>query len=758
MKLNLLKNLSRVFHYVVPAAVLVAVLAFKLYAPVAEELTLRVFDTFQRLNPRIYEAAPVRLLDIDDESLDRVGQWPWPRTFLAYMVRRLTELGASAVIFDVVFAEGDRTSPANILPIWNSTPEIDSLKEKVAELPDHDREFAAAIREAGNVITGFVLTQGTVKRTPTRKGSYAVAGDDPRPHLPAYTGAVVNLPDLEAAGAGNGSFNLVAEVDGLIRRVPMFVLLGDSLQLVRGGSADQGIYPTLPMEALRVAQGAKTYILKSAGASGEGAFGEKTGLNNIRVGRIEVPTDSSGRIWIHDTGTIKKRYVPAWKIFDDKEPIADEIANNIIIVGTSAAGLLDLRATPLAAVVPGAEVHVQAIEQMLLSHYLERPDWADGAEPLYIVVLGALLIALIPHLGAMWTGIIGMGATVLAGGGSWLLFVEQRMLLDPVMPIIATLLVYMASSAMNYLRTESEKKVVRAAFSRYMSPALVEQLAEDPSRLVLGGEMRDMTLLFADIRGFTSISEQFKGDPQGLTRLINRFLTPMSDMILARQGTIDKYMGDAIMAFWNAPLDDAKHAANACGTALAMFMALQAVNDKLKAEAEAEGAKFFTLKLGIGLNSGLVCVGNMGSDQRFDYSVLGDAVNLASRLEGQSKTYGVGIVIGEETQKRAPDYATLELDLIAVKGKKEAVRIFTVVGAPSLRNDPKFKQWADEHDNMLAAYRRQDWAEARRHLESCRLLDGAIGDFYDIYADRITDFEANPPGPNWDGVYVATSK
>jgi adenylate cyclase len=270
--------------------------------------------------------------------------------------------------------------------------------------------------------------------------------------------------------------------------------------------------------------------------------------------------------------------------------------------------------------------------------------------------------------------------------------------------------------------------------------------------------MRDMTLLFADIRGFTTISEQFKGDPQGLTRLINRFLTPMTDMILQRRGTIDKYMGDAIMAFWNAPLDDEQHAAHALDAALSMFGAIETVNNKLKAEAEAEGGKFFKLKLGIGLNSGVVCVGNMGSDQRFDYSVLGDPVNLASRLEGQSKNYGVGIVLGEETQKRAADFATLELDLIAVKGKKEAVRIFTVLGPPAMTSDPKFLALAREHNAMLAAYRGQKWQEARAHLKNCQALDGAIPDFYSLYAERFDYFEQNPPGPDWDGVFVATSK
>ena len=299
---------------------------------------------------------------------------------------------------------------------------------------------------------------------------------------------------------------------------------------------------------------------------------------------------------------------------------------------------------------------------------------------------------------------------------------------------------------------------MRGAFSQYLSPALLAQLAEEPDRLALGGEMKDMTFLFADVRGFTTISEQFKADPQGLTSLINRFLTPMTDMILSRRGTIDKYMGDCIMAFWNAPLDDEDHARHACNSALAMMEALEPINESIKAEAEAEERLYFPIKVGIGLNSGEVVVGNMGSDQRFDYSVLGDAVNLASRLEGQSKNYGVDIVIGEETYTRAPDFAVIELDLIAVKGKTEATRIFTLLGDAEMKASSEHKTLAARHDDMLKAYRDQQWDQARALIKECSALDGSLEPLYEIYAERLEEYSKNPPGPDWDGVFVATSK
>ena len=267
-----------------------------------------------------------------------------------------------------------------------------------------------------------------------------------------------------------------------------------------------------------------------------------------------------------------------------------------------------------------------------------------------------------------------------------------------------------------------------------------------------------MNLLFCDVRGFTGISELFKGDPQGLTGLINRFLTPTTNDILARNGTIDKYMGDCIMAFWNAPLNDAEHASHACDSALAMFDSVNELNATLEAEAKAADKRFIPINIGMGLNSGDCCVGNMGSEQRFDYSVLGDDVNLASRLEGQSKTYGVGIVIGENTYRRAENYAVIDLDLIKVKGKNEAVRIFGLLGPPEMCDEPGFQALGERHAAMLEAYRGQNWAEARGLAAECRKLDGDIGGLYDLYDQRIDENEADPPGADWDGVFVATSK
>ena len=738
--------MRRWLHIVVPLAILIFSIGLRGADPfLLHDGRLKIFDLFQVLKPRPYVPVPVRLIDLDDESLARLGQWPWPRNLVARLVSRLRQAGAAVIAFDIVFAEPDRASPNRVLSAWSGTPEVRAQLDAAAgALPDYDQDLAEEIGQ-GRVVTGFILTDGDPGRAPAAKASFATAGDDPRLFVAAFTGAVTNLAAIGEAGAGNGSLNILPERDNVVRSAPLLV-------------AHQGkLYPSLAMEALRVAQGAKTYVVKSSGASRTQAFGAHTGVSRIKVGSFAVPTDAMGRLLLYDTGNVPARTLPAWRVLaDDFDPSA--IEGIIAIIGTSAAGLKDLRATPLNPAAAGAEVQVQVVEQILLQTFLLRPDWADGAEIGYLFLLGVFLIILLPRLGAAWCALIGGGTIATAIVLSWYAFADLGMLFDPVYPSLMVLAVYMSSSLIGYLRTEAEKQQVRSAFSHYLSPTIVERLAADPSQLKLGGERRDMTLLFCDIRGFTTISEQF--DAEGLTRLINKFLTPMTEIIMEREGTIDKYMGDCIMAFWNAPLEDSDHARHACETALAMSARLGPLNDELRAEAEAAGRDHIPIKIGIGINSGEVCVGNMGSDQRFDYSVLGDAVNLAARLEGQSKTYGVGIVIGENSRVRAPDMAALELDLIQVQGKTSAVRIFALLGDGSFSHDGAFRNLTDAHDRMLGAYRKQDWRGARERLESCRGLDNGLGlgALYDLFAQRISDYEQAPPSADWDGVFIATTK
>jgi adenylate cyclase len=705
-----------------------------------------VFDYYQRLEPRAYQNAPVRIIDIDDASLARAGQWPWPRSAVAAMVSRLSNAGAAAIVFDIVFAEPDRTSPSQVLAIWaaDGVP-VETLRHTLSSLPDHDALLAKAIHDAGNVVTGFALTGAMKGRAPAVRSGFATLGDSPLPFVADYTGAVANLPVIEAAAAGNGSISFTSDSDFIFRRVPLVQRIG------------QQLYPTLSAEAMRVAQGARSLLIKSTGASGEYGFGNQKGIVSIKIGNVVVPTDANGQMLIHYTPGVARRVIPAWKVFtDDFDPTL--VRGRIVLIGSSAAGLRDIRPSPINPVMPGVEAHAQALEQMLLGHYLERPDWARAAEFCFVLIIGSLLILVLRLLGAVWSGLLCASAIFAAFAVSWHAYTSSLMLFDPVTPSVAVFAIYLSSTVIGYLRTEAEKRHVRNAFGQYLSPALLEELTKDPSRLKLGGDLRDMTFLFCDVRGFTRISEQFKSNPQGLIKLLNRFMTPMTDIILSRRGTIDKYMGDCIMAFWNAPLDDPGHGEHACESALVMFSALGRLNATLEAEATAEQRTFRPLHIGIGLNTGQCVVGNMGSDQRFDYSAIGDPVNLASRLEGQSKIYGVSIIISESTLAMVPSWAAVELDLIIVHGKEEVIRIYALLGDELMGRSEAFAQFRSTHAKMLDAYRQRRWQDALTALDRCRSQEPQLIGFYDLFAARITNFLVVPPPPDWNGVYVAESK
>lgn len=734
----------------VPAAIVLGAVSLRVADPPAlETLRLMFYDELQRLSPRPWNDPGVRIVDIDDESLAKIGQWPWPRTVVAALTGKMAERGAAAIAFDVVFAEPDRTSPKAVLPLWAEAAERPELLALARDLPDHDRIFAGILAEVPSIL-GFVPDATGTREIP-RKGALAYGGPDPRPYLLAYPGAIGNLPELERGAKGIGSFATGVERDGVVRRVPLYVRVRSARP---DADASREVHPSLVAETLRVLQDTPMHRLASAGASGEIAFGQETGLVSARIGQLQVPLDPKGRIWLYDSGPQPARTVPAWRVLAGELP-DDALDGAIVFVGTSAAGLKDLRATPLNPVAAGVEIHAQLAEQILEGVYLSRPDWSEGLELLALLFV-CLAIAVLLALRRATLGAVALVlALVLWFGGAYWAFRAQGLLLDPVYGALTAIVLYMSQTLIAFLSSENERRQVRGAFGRYLSPVLVERLARDPSKLALGGEMRPVTLMFMDIRGFTPISEQF--DAHGLTRFLNRFLTEMTDAVLATGGTVDKYMGDAIMAFWNAPVDVPDHAARACAAALEMQARAEAFDRKWTEERAAENLKPVPVKIGIGLNTDICCVGNMGAQQRFDYSAIGDGVNLASRLEGQSKPYGVKILVSEATRDAAgPAYRFAELDLLRVKGKTKPVKVFALLpGAP----DPAFDAWRETHDSGIACYRRQDWDGALAAFARAReSLPGKMDGFYDAMEARMEDLRADPPGKDWNGVYVAKDK
>ena len=709
-------------------------------------LRLIAFDHFQQLDPAPYDPElPIRVVDIDEQSLAKIGQWPWPRTTVRDLLLALTSKGAAVVAFDVLFAEPDRTSLEAI--VQHLPPEkASAITAAMAGQPSNDELFAAALKDTPSVLS-VALGEGPTTTLPEKAG-FAVAGDDPRPFLQAFKGATGDLAEFQEAARGIGAFNWVADRDQIVRRVALMYRL------------DQAFVPSLAAEALRVAQGASTYVLKASNASGETAFGQSTGLNHIGIGDTIVPTDAGGGIYFKFRRFTKAAYIPAWKVLAGEIP-QDEIEGRIILVGTSAPGLLDLRATPVDAAVPGIDIHAQALEHLLKGTYLQRPDYALALEEFLIVVLGIMLAVVLPRVSALASGAIGALTVALVLVGGWAVFRYGNVFLDPSYPALVLGIMTAGITFYTYHSAEAQRAQIRSAFGQYLAPALVEQLAQSPDKLVLGGEEREMTILFSDVRGFTTISESFKDDPQGLTSLMNRFLTPLTNTIIDHEGTIDKYIGDAVMAFWNAPLNVAHHELKACAAALAMIDSVEALNRERQEEAKSAGQPFLPVRIGVGLNTGRCVVGNLGSDLRFNYSVLGDPVNVASRLEGQTKYYGVSIIIGSKTAEDAKEkFAILELDLIAVKGKTEPQTIYALLGREDVAGDIRFQEVRKLYSTMLYCYRSRDWEGALEAIELCQAVEYNFGlaGLFDLYRTRIQAFKETAPPSDWKGVFVAETK
>jgi adenylate cyclase len=708
--------------------------------PPLQELRLRSFDLYQLLYPRVTDQRPVTIVDIDEQSLRAYGQFPWARTRIAELINKLTTMGAAIIGFDVIFAEPDRLSPGVAADSFANLD--DATREKLRSLPSNDDVLATALRRSRVVLGQSGITapidQGDLSSIP--RTTVAFRPPDPTPWLVKFPHLLVNTPTLEKAAAGRGLFSIVPERDGIVRRIPIVMEAGGQ------------IVPALSLEILRVGFGAQAIRLITSEA----------GLDQVQTipPRFQLPTDANGRLWVHFSRPERDIYVSAKDVLEGT--VAPErIAGKVILIGTSAIGLLDIKTTPVDPAMPGVEVHAQVVEAAMTGSLLSYPLYAKAVELITAFLVGIGIVIFAPMIGAL--PLLILGACVGAGlaAVSWYFFQGQNLLFDVTFPLMSSFGVYAALVFVNYVREQLDRQRIRSAFGQYLSPTLVEQLAQNPEKLVLGGEDRTMTIMFSDVRGFTTISESFKDDPQGLTQLMNRLLTPTSNAIQAHNGTIDKYMGDAIMAFWNAPLDDPDHEANACDAALDMLERLDALNAERKQEAESSGKPFIPIKIGIGINTGRVTVGNMGSDMRFQYTVLGDAVNLASRIEGQTKSYGVPILIGARTAEAVKDkFAVVEIDFITVKGKTEPEVVYTMVGRKALAESSDFESVRASVQQMLARYRARDWAGAIKAAEACRAANGAfhLEGVANLYEERIQAFEQTPPPPDWNGVFALQTK
>jgi len=719
-------------------ALLIGLAAFRVVDPApVEELRVRTFDTFQRIDPRVKTARPVTIVDIDEASLAKLGQFPWPRTRIADLVTNLTKLGAVVIAFDIVFSEPDRLNPDVAADTFRNLDE--ETRSKLRALPSNDQVLADAMRRSRVVLgeSGLPYVISEFDKSLPLTG-LAMLGEEPQPFMFDWPGLLRNVPVLEAAAAGRGLFTIKPERDGIVRRVPMMML------------AQGATMPSLSFEMLRVATGTDTIFIKS----------DQAGIKSIGVKGFQIPTDSNGQLWIHFAHGDPSIVVSALDVLEGRVA-PEKVKGQLVLIGTSATGLYDIKTTPVDPAMPGVEIHAQVIESALTRAVLSQPSYGIVVEFCAAIVLGILVIAFAPLFGPVTLVAVGALFATLLIGTSWYFYTQQRLLIDFTYPLLSTTSIYLTLIFSSFVREQAQRRQIRSAFGQYLSPALVEQLAQSPEKLVLGGEEREMTIMFSDMRGFTSISETYKNDPQGLTALMNRFLTPLTNAILYRKGTIDKYMGDAIMAFWNAPLDDNAHQLNACGAALDMLERVDALNQERELEAKAADRPFIPLNVGVGLNTGTCVVGNMGSDMRFDYSVFGDSVNLASRLEGQSKEYGFPIIVGSKTALAVKEkFAILELDFIMVKGKKEPEVIYAIAGREDTAQSGRFQRLRNLTIEMLACYRSRDWDGALAAIERGRRTDEAraLELLYNLYEARIRGYQENPPPEDWSGAFALLTK
>jgi adenylate cyclase len=682
------------------------------------------FDLLQRLSPRVYVDAPVRIVDIDETSLEQMGQWPWPRDKLGEMVDRLHAAGAATIAFDFIFAEPDRLSPNRLIADETLRSALGAEQDAaLPALPDNDMVFADAMRR-GLVVIGF---GGSTKPGPAPpvKAGFAYTGEDPNAYTVRHNGATRVLPVLGEAAAGVGSVALSGEVSfGVIRRVP--IIWSDGSRL----------YPSLVAEALRVVQGAQTYIVHADPATG--------GVQSVRIGAFEVPTEPTGELNMHHTPPRSDRYISAADIFDNEKltALVPEIQGRIILVGTSATGLYDIRKTALGFSVPGVELHAQALEQIINKQFLLRHDWTEGLE-LLALVIGSLIVGTTTlYSGARLALLFGVGVAGLIVFGSYDALSRFNVLIDPSFPLGGGISIWFVATSFRYLTSDRERREIRGAFSHYVHPSVLKQIERNHRELRLGGENCELTVMFTDVRSFTQLSERM--EPEEVVRFLNTLLGRLGTEIAAESGVIDKFIGDSVMAFWNAPLRQEDHTRRACAAGLRMRAAMHEMNASGGFGLPEEVAQDTAVEIGIGINTGPACVGNVGSAERFNYSAIGDAVNVAARAEAACKDVGYDLVVSASTAETVPEFAFIEAGRVPLKGKSEPVALMILVGGEEVKASPQFTEFAERYRLLIEALRDGRRADADDAMADCRSLSAALDPklmhFLDMIPGRVEDF------------------
>ncbi len=709
---------------------------FIIYSPVLLTLDNKIYDDFLVSSKGGEPSTIPVVIDLDESSLDQYGQWPWTRYRVALLVDKIRRLGAAVVATDIVFSEPDKSSPRlireELLKEMGVYVEFVGLPEA---LMDNDQILAGILKEGAYVLAFNLLFDETgtgceselhpvpavMVRTPN-------AGD-PSDYLYKASGINCNLKILSDAVSNSGFFNTLPDIDGINRRSPLLIRYKNNY------------YPSLAIASLIRALGIKQLVLKL-----------EYGAMELKVGEYVIPLDQKGNLLIHYKGPRKTfQYVSAADIMSNRLP-KNALAGKIAILGTSSAGLKDLRSTPFDMLCPGVEIHATILDNILTGDYLSRPAWA-----VHLEVAVAFLVGIVSTLILTWAppyfglAVLGCGALVIWYSSLWL-FNSNGFFISPLMPLIVLCVNFSGLSLVKFWREEAEKRYFHTAFSQYVSKSVVDQLVKSRDTLVLSGVEKDVTILFSDIRGFSSISEQMP--TQRVSEFLRAYFTPMTRVVIENSGTLDKFIGDAVMAFWNAPLNTPDHQIMAVRAAMAMLKEIDVLNVMFKKRFG------FTLRVGVGLNAGKVTVGNMGSEDLFDYTIIGDSVNLASRIEGLTKTYGLPLLVSDTIRDASVkmdnrlDVEFLEVDRVRVKGKDNSVTIHTVL---SSRECEQREGEIFAYQQALNLYQNQEFEAAEKGFKQLVNENGPVK-LYQLYQQRCFDLIRHPPGAEWDRIFTHSIK
>ena len=712
-------------------------------------LELKTLDLRFLSRGKIVTTGEVALVAIDEKSLDELGRWPWPRVRMAQLLDALVKYEAKVVGFDIVWAEPDENSELKSLSALKqkmnelklTNRDLEKYLSQAIQKADTDRTLADSLARSRRAVLGYFFHFFTKEDLPKEKKqlpqdlpplstyNWVKYSSQAAAKVPLFeaTYAEVNIPVIAEAAEGAGYFNIFPDRDGTVRWIPLVIKYQDKH------------YCALSLAVLQKFLNNSPLVLRLA----------EFGVEEIRLGDLFIPTNEEGRMLINYRGPQKTfPHYSATDVIHGRVPV-NAFRGKIVLVGATAMGIYDIRVTPFDHVFPGLEVHANVIDTILKQQFLYRPNWVALFDLLAIIVLGLILGIILPKVKALWGALIGISLFFAFVLTSNQLFQKQGIWVNQTYPLFNLVLTYLMITGYRYMTEERERKKVRGAFQYYLNASVVEQMLKDPEKLKLGGEKKDLTVLFSDIRGFTSISEHMT--PERLVKFLNEYLTKMTDIVFKYDGLLDKYMGDAIMAIWGAPLDQSDHPLRACYTALEMVEELRLLQQKWATEGMPR------MNIGIGINAGPMVVGNMGSERRFDYTVMGDSVNLGSRLEGLNKLYGTNIIISEMTYERVrEEILGRELDLVRVKGKDQPVKIYELLSRRA-KTLPEQKALAEEFQAALGEYRNRNWETARKIFQSILERYPADGPAR-LYVERCQTLEKTPPPEDWDGVYTMTTK